>query len=115
MSSMIPSEIVNDKSIVITGEITHKEVIVLLSSAKFYINTSKVENSWNSASEGVLLATESYISKIEPHFELVKTIANNNYVFDGDLIHIKRKNISVDKLMEWSDIIQNMIRLRKTL
>jgi len=78
---------------------SHKEVISLLSAAKFYINTSKVENSWNAASEGVLLANESYISRIEPHFELVKTIANNNYVFDGDLIHVKRKNISVEKLM----------------
>jgi len=87
----------------------------LLSAAKFYINTSKVENSWNAASEGVLLANESYISRIEPHFELVKTIANNNYVFDGDLIHVKRKNISVEKLMAWSDIIQNMIKLVKTL
>ena len=38
-----------------------------------------------------------------------------NYVFDGDLIHVKRKNISVEKLMVWSDIIQNMIKLVKTL
>jgi hypothetical protein len=115
ISSMIPSEIASDKSIVVTGEIRHEEVIILLSAAKFYINTSKFENSWNSASEGVLLANESYISRIEPHFELVKTIANNNYVFDGDLIHVKRKNISVEKLMDWSDIIQNMIKLGKTL
>ena len=114
-SSPISSEIVSDKSVDIRGEIGHKEVIDLLSSAKFYINTSKVENSWNAASEGVLLANESYISRIEPHFELVKTIVNNNYVFDGDLIHIKRKNISVDKLKVWSDIIQHMIKLGKTL
>lgn len=114
-SSMISSEIVSDKSVDITGEIDHKEVIDLLSSAKFYINTSKVENSWNAASEGVLLASESYVSRIEPHFELLTTIANNNYVFDGDLIHVKRKNISVENLMAWSDIIQNMIKLVKTL
>ena len=38
-----------------------------------------------------------------------------NYVFDGDLIHVKRKNISVEKLMVWSDIIQIMIKLFKTL
>jgi len=115
ISSMIPSEIVSDKNIVVTGEITHKGVISLLSTAKFYINTSKVENSWNSASEGVLLANESYISRIEPHFELVKSIANSSYVFDGNVIHVKRKNISVEKLMVWSDIIQNMNKLVKTL
>ena len=115
ITSMIPSEIVSDKSIDVTGEISLKEVINLLSAAKFYINTSKVENSWNAASEGVLLANESYISRIEPHFELVKKIANNNYVIDGDLIHVKRKNISVEKLMIWSDIIKNMIKLVKTL
>ena len=115
ITSMIPSVIVSDKSIHFTGEISHKEVISLLSTAKFYINTSKVENSWNAASEGVLLANESYISRIEPHFELVKTIANNNYVIDGDLIHVKRKNISVEKLMTWSDIIKNMIKLVKIL
>ena len=37
------------------------------------------------------------------------------YVIDGDLIHVKRKNISVEKLMTWSDIIKNMIKLVKIL
>lgn len=113
--SMIPLEISNNKSVDILGSMNHQDVINLLSSARFYINTSKVENSWNAASEGVLLANESYISKIGPHVELVEAIANKKCTVKSELIHVKRKDISVEKLMAWSDIIQDMDKLFKKL
>ena len=65
----IPFSIKNDPQVEIKGIVSHEKIINILSSAKFYINTSKVENSWNAASEGVFLAKESFVSKI-PYFVL---------------------------------------------
>lgn len=107
----IPFSIKNDPQVEIKGIVSHEKIINILSSAKFYINTSKVENSWNAASEGVFLAKESFVSKIPPHCELLQ---NSTVEFLNDLgtfnpiMHVSRDNISSDKLKTWDEIIVNM-------
>lgn len=108
--AMVPDKIKNDQRVDMMGELKHSEVVSLLSSARFYINTSKVENSWNAISEGIFLATESYISNIPPHLELIKIIQADNYELNNGLIHIKKSNIVIDNLDLWSDIIKDMIK-----
>tara|TARA_B100000795_G_C22470411_1_gene312774 strand:- start:249 stop:566 length:318 start_codon:yes stop_codon:yes gene_type:complete len=89
--AMVPDKIKNDQRVDMMGELKHSEVVSLLSSARFYINTSKVENSWNAISEGIFLAIESYISNIPPHLELIKIIQADNYELNNGLIHIKKE------------------------
>jgi len=83
----------------------------VLSSAKFYINTSKIENSWNAASEGVLLADESFISTILPHVELFKILVGVQYEPNKGIVHIKKEDVSPTELPVWSLIIQDMINI----
>ena len=110
-SMMIPNKIKNEHYVDALGVIPHSKVVTLLSSSRFYINTSKVENSWNSASEGILLARESFISGIKPHLELVDIIAHDKYIFDNGIIHVENKNVTSKGLLNWSNIILDMIKL----
>ena len=107
---MILNKIKNDQCVDILDELPHCQVLTLLSSARFYINTSKVENSWNAASEGVLLARESFISGIKPHLELVDIIAHDKYIFENGIVHVEKKNLTSKGLLTWSNIILDMIK-----
>ena len=107
--TMIPHKIKNDQRVDVIGKVPHDEVIALLSSAKFYINTSRVENSWNAASEGALLAQESFISDIEPHLELLDIILREKYVHNNSFLHFEKKSLTPKDLPTWSDIIEDMI------
>ncbi len=108
--ALIANKIKNEQCVDILGELPHGKVVTLLSSARFYINTSKVENSWNAASEGTLLARESYISGIKPHLELVDIIAHDQHIFTNDIVHVERRNLTAKNLPVWSNIIADMIR-----
>jgi len=112
-SSWIPSRIKNSQFVDILGELPHIKVIDLLSSARFYINTSRVENSWNAASEGVLLASESFISGINPHLELIAIIGYEKYTLNDDILHVEKKNLTSKGLPTWLNIIEDMIKFTK--
>ena len=107
----IPSDIRSDKNVDIKNISSNEEVLDVLSSAKFYINTSKIENSWNAASEGVLLADESFISTISPHVELLKILVGVKYESNKGIVHINNKDVSPTELPVWSLIIQDMIKI----
>lgn len=110
-ASTIPSDIQKDKNVDIKNTASNKEVLDVLSSAKFYINTSKIENSWNAASEGVLLADESFISNILPHVELLKIFGGAQYQSNKEILHLKNEDVSPTELPVWRDIIQDMIKI----
>ena len=83
-----------------------------LKKAKYYISTTKIENSFNSAAEGIIFADESYISDIGPHRELLK---NENYEvlsmpnLSNRVLKVHRKDIKGKNLKLWSEIITEMI------
>ena len=107
----VPRSIKDDPQVELKGVIDHEDIINVLSRSRFYINTSKVENSWNAASEGVFLAKESFISKIMPHCELLQGSAMNTlHHLDTfhPIIHISRDNLNSDKLETWDEIITTM-------
>jgi len=112
----IPLNIRNDPFVEPRGIMDHNKVVDILSNSMFYINTSKVENSWNAASEGVFLAKDSYVSKIPPHDELFKDCKVN--VLDGldtfnPIVHVSRDNLKNHKLLNWNEIITNMINFKE--
>lgn len=111
--STVPEVIRCDTFVELKGIKPHENIIENLSKSRFYINTSKIENSWNAASEGVFLANESYISKIPPHDELLKNcevkILNNFETFDK-VMHVSRDFLKTDKLQTWDEIIISMMK-----
>ncbi len=111
--NFIPKYLRYNKDIIIKGAIEHSRVIALLKIAKYFISTTMVENSFNAASEGVILSEESYISDIKPHRELLK---NETYDLvsipnlSNKIIRVKSKNIKGKNLKLWNDIILEKIK-----
>lgn len=108
----IPKHFVNNDNVILKGIINQNEVIELLKRAKYYISTTKIENSFNSAAEGIIFADESYISDIGPHRELLE---NEKYDIlsmpnlSNRVLKVQRKDIKGKNLKLWSDIIIEMI------
>ena len=112
----VPDHIKRDTSVILKGVIKHEEALQILSNAKFYISTSLIENSWNAASEGVILAQQSIISKIPPHLELLEDSG-----FTGleelntrnQMLYVTRDQVNINKLETWDKIISDMISVSK--
>ena len=108
----ILAEIAGDKHVVIRGLLSRKEVVECLQTARFYISTTQIENSYNAASEGVFFADESYISNIGPHQELLAEIPYELISIpkvDSLLIKVKRENINSDNLKTWAQVVEQMM------
>lgn len=108
----IPKYFINNDNVILKGIIKHNEVIELLKKTKYYISTTKIENSFNAASEGIFFADESFISDIGPHRELLE---NEIYKFllipnlSNKVLDVKKINIEGKNLKSWNDIIAEMI------
>jgi hypothetical protein len=115
----ILAEIADDKHVVIRGLLSRKEVVECLQTARFYISTTQIENSYNAASEGIFFADESYISNIGPHQELLSETPTELVSIPGvhsELIKIKRENINGNKLQTWAQVIeQMMMKIQRTI
>lgn len=110
--SYIPKQLVNNKSVVLTGVISQSEVIEFLKKTKYYISTTLVENSFNAASEGVVFAEESYISDIAPHRELLERESFERVsipLLSNSVLRIKGENISGKNLKLWDVVIREML------
>ncbi len=108
----VTENIRQDADVILKGIVKRELVIDALKTAKYYISTTCIENSYNAASEGVFLANESYISDIAPHRELLKGCDFTLERMDGvklPLINVKRENVSVKNLKTWNDVIREML------
>jgi hypothetical protein len=113
----IPRALKEDPSVEITGVVDNQELCSRLLQARYYLNTSKIENSWNSASEGVYLAEQSFVSDIPPHRELLGGFDSTppmQLLTSVPIIHIKRQDLDIEKLKPWDEIVQKMIELSQT-
>jgi hypothetical protein len=108
----IPKMVREGPDVACTGVLPRPEVVRLLRQATYYISTTRLENSYNAASEGVFLARQSLISDILPHrellsdqrFELVRVPSVRNA-----LIKIERSQASTLKLKTWDQVIREML------
>src|SRR5262249_17253759 len=57
----IPQDLRRRPDVTVTGNLSRAEVIERLRRSRFFISTTQIENSYNSASEGIFFADESYI------------------------------------------------------
>jgi glycosyltransferase involved in cell wall biosynthesis len=108
----VPEHVKQDSTVILKGAVEHCEALKLLSRAKFYISTSLVENSWNAASEGAVLAQESIVSKIPPHLELFEgsEVAELNDLKTRHLmLRVTKDQVNIDKLKTWDKVVSDMI------
>ncbi len=103
----------------IRGPLRRSEVIESLRRSKFYITTSRVENSYNAAAEGIFLADESYISDIGPHRELLFDMPFDRVSVPGaslPMLHVRRDSLTGASLKSWDTVIREMLaRFRSAL
>tara|TARA_X000000950_G_scaffold288532_1_gene405792 strand:+ start:11181 stop:12209 length:1029 start_codon:yes stop_codon:yes gene_type:complete len=108
----IPKYFNNNNNVILKGIINQNEVIELLKKTKYYISTTKIENSFNSAAEGIIFADESYISDIGPHRELLE---NEKYDvltipdLSNKVLKVQREDVKGKNLKFWSDIIIELV------
>lgn len=112
----ISKEIANDSNVQLKGVMKRSDVMDLLCKATYYISTTRIENSYNAASEAIFLAKESYISTIPPHFELLKNLKYDVVHFQNnnlESIHLKAKDLDINNLVKWEEIIQQIVYIDK--
>jgi hypothetical protein len=108
----VPKSMKGMEDVVVRGMIKRPEVINYLRKAKFYISTTRVENSYNAASEGVVFADESYISDIGPHRELLANVPFERMHVSGigrPLLHVRRENLTGLNLKSWNTVVLEMV------
>lgn len=110
----VGSAIKNDPCVTLVGETPRIDILKALSTAKYFINTTLVENSWNSALEGLLLAERSAISLIPPHIELLhggQQISHLNVTSRVPVGILDKEFIDLEKLKTWHEVINETIGL----
>ena len=108
----IPKYISTDKNTVATGLIERKSVIEYLKKARFYISNTKIENSYNAASEGIFFAEESFISNIPVHMELLNNTMYKEINIDGcakSILNVKKENLTKNILVNWDKIVNDVL------
>lgn len=108
----IPRQLRGRSDVVVRGLLKRPEVIDCLRRSKFYISTTRIENSYNAASEGIFIATESYISDIGPHRELLKGMPVEEVTVPNvqrPLLRVQRAALSSANLKTWDTVVSEMI------
>jgi glycosyltransferase involved in cell wall biosynthesis len=112
----LPGWLRRHSDVVIRGRLEQHAVIEALRRSRFYISATHVENSYNAAAEGAFLASESFISDIPPHRELLQGESFEPIRSAGlnrPFLHLHRDRLKGANLKSWHTIITQMIdRLR---
>lgn len=69
--SSVPKELHKDLSVEVCGFVPHSQILDELAKSKIYLSTSTIENSSIASLEGLYLCSESYLSTIGSHKELI--------------------------------------------
>jgi hypothetical protein len=108
----IPAALRRNRHVLINGALDRTDVLRYLRQSKYYISTTRVENSYNAASEGLFLADESYISDIPPHRELLRNMNFDRISvpqMNRPVLRIRRENALGADLKSWDTVISEMV------
>jgi hypothetical protein len=115
----IPHGLTRKQNVVIRGLQPRSTVVDWLRKTKIYISTTRIENSYNAAAEGIFFADESYISDIGPHRELLVGMPFEQVSVLGvrtPLLHVHRDRLTGANLKNWETVVVEMIaRFHETL
>ena len=108
----VPKSVRRDARVDLRGSVPRAEVIKLLHGSKYYISSTRVENSFNAASEGIAFSEEAFISDIPPHRELLTDTPFSEVTFPGTsrpMLHVVGRNLSRSNLRTWDEVVRDMI------
>jgi hypothetical protein len=108
----IPEALLGRPDVVIAGAVARADVVECLRRTGIYISTTRMENSYNAASEGIFFADESYISDIGPHRELLIGEPFDTISVPGlgrPLLKVRREKLSGLNLKSWDVVVSEMI------
>jgi hypothetical protein len=108
----IPRALRDKPNVVIQGLTQRSAVIDWLRKSRIYISTTRIENSYNAAAEGMFFADESYISDIGPHRELLLNMPFEQLSVPGvraPLLHVQRQRLTGANLKDWETVVAEMI------
>ncbi len=108
----VPVAMRDDPNIDVLGVVPRQDVIARLRRSRFYISTTRIENSYNAAAEGTYLAAESYISDIGPHRELLANLRCDEVRVPGvpgALLHVQRSALTGAHLKRWTEVVDEMV------
>jgi glycosyltransferase involved in cell wall biosynthesis len=111
-SETVPRHLRRDPDVELTGLLRRAEVIARLKTARFYISTTRVENSYNAASEGAYLVEDAYVSDIPPHVELLRGVPYESVTIPGTnrkVLHVRRTDLHPANIRSWQDVIESML------
>jgi len=110
--ALVPKAVARHPDVTLRGILGRPQVIECLSRSRFYISTTRVENSYNAASEGAYLAEESFISDIPPHRELFAGETVERCSSPGltrPLLRVRRADLKGLNLKSWDTVAHEML------
>jgi len=108
----VPAALSRKQNVAVRGLQPRPAVIECLRNSRIYISTTRIENSYNAAAEGIFLAEESYISDIGPHRELLLRMPFEEVSVPGlrsKLLHVRRKDLTGANLKSWETVVVDMM------
>jgi glycosyltransferase involved in cell wall biosynthesis len=108
----VPDVVRNHRDTHLLGALPRADVIEYLRRSRYYISTTRVENSCNAASEGIFLAESSLISDIPPHAELLSGERFELASVRGcsrPLLRVERCHLRGFSLRSWDELITEMV------
>jgi glycosyltransferase involved in cell wall biosynthesis len=113
-AQFVPRPLRKDNCVIIRGVVSHAQVMNELRRCRYYLSTTRLENAFGSAAEGIFLAQESLISDIPPHRELLagepfETV--NLSALDRPLLKVRRRFLTGVNLRSWDSVLSDMLRI----
>ena len=110
--SWVPRALRATDGVIVCGVLARPEVMNCLRKSRYYISTTRIENSYNAASEGIFLADESYVSDIGPHMELLAKEKFETVSVPGvgrTILKVRRDGLLGLNLKSWATVIGEMM------
>lgn len=96
----------------VRGTVDRAEVVRALGSARYYVSTTRLENSYCAASEGMFLSEESIVSDLPPHRELLAGEEFEEIRVPGverPMLRARRGRLQGTNLRSWDSVVRDML------
>lgn len=117
-AEFVPKALRNHDHVSVRGTVDRAEVIRALRAARFYVSTTKLENSYCAASEGMFLSEESIVSDLPPHRELLAGEEFESMTVPGvatPLLRVRRVRLTGSNLRSWDMVVREMLEVVRRL
>lgn len=108
----VPAPLRRHPHVHLRGLVPRAQVIECLRRSRFFISTSRVENSSNAAAEGMYLAERSFVTDIPPHAELLFGERFERVELPGlsrPLLHVEMNRLHGANITVWDSVIRGVI------